>query len=519
MRKPLILAALLGLVAASAAAQEKGTWEIGAFGRFNDYDGSYEVSRQSANGFGAGGRLGYFLSRKWSLEADGSGNWTDVKGFFTGYQSTALTYYPFHLRLLYNQKLGGEDSRFSWFLGAGPGYNLYGKDIPGIPGFDGNDWAVGGITGFRLGLTDWLALRVDATLDYIPSPNNGEPAIVNQGNGIAASSPATSNTNLAAQAGFSIFPNACNKSRDGTTISPTSASTAPGGGTVGFSGSAIRCGGADQVVYTVSGPGSVDQNGRYTGSNTGTATQTATVTACGRKNRLCSTATVTIPPPVTLVGIELTPETATVDRNQAVNYTVTGRYSDGTTRALAGCPLTADGGGTVSGYAVSWSAPGAKNVRTTCQGQSDAATVTVRAPDPPRIPVITVRPLYEVDSFRIKRPADVDTLTKIAEVLKQFPTIMVVIDGHTDSDASIGYNDTLGMRRANSVKEFFRSRGVNVDAMTFLLRSYGECKPVAGNNTAAGRQENRRAEVYSFRSESELAAVSAVCPDTRRRPL
>ncbi|HLB54255.1 MAG TPA: hypothetical protein VJK71_04055, partial [Gemmatimonadales bacterium] len=62
MPKHLILAALAGLIATPAVApplvgQQRGTWEIGGFGRYNDYHKSYEVSRQSANGYGAGGRL------------------------------------------------------------------------------------------------------------------------------------------------------------------------------------------------------------------------------------------------------------------------------------------------------------------------------------------------------------------------------------------------------------------------------------------------------------------------------
>ena len=90
MRKYLVLAGIAGLIATPTvapriAAQQKGSWEVGGFGRYTDYDKSYEVSRQSANGYGAGGRLGYFFTRTFSLEADGSGNWTDVKEFFTGY--------------------------------------------------------------------------------------------------------------------------------------------------------------------------------------------------------------------------------------------------------------------------------------------------------------------------------------------------------------------------------------------------------------------------------------------------
>src|SRR6185503_9361918 len=112
--------------------------------------------------------------------------------------------------------------------------------------------------------------RVDATLDYIPSPNNGKDAIVNQFQGITAASPPTQNVNLGGQAGLSIMLGMCNRKNDGTTISPTTANAAQGG-TVSFSATARNCGQPDQVVYTVSGPGNISEAGVYTASGRGDA--------------------------------------------------------------------------------------------------------------------------------------------------------------------------------------------------------------------------------------------------------
>jgi hypothetical protein len=142
--KQLVVAAILAMAAAPAMAQDKGTVEIGAFGKYTKYDNSYGTTNKSANSYGGGGRLGYFLNQKWELELDGSANATDVKEFFTGYASVALTYWPFHLRAIYNQKLG-EDSPLTWLIGAGPAYNRYGK--VGTPGFKGSDVGVGALTG------------------------------------------------------------------------------------------------------------------------------------------------------------------------------------------------------------------------------------------------------------------------------------------------------------------------------------------------------------------------------------
>ena len=519
MRKFLQATALLGLAAPSTAlAQEKGTWEIGAFARYNDFSNSYEVEEKTSNAFGAGFRLGYFLNSKWSLEFDATGNWTDVQEYFRGFQSTALTYYPFRLRLLYNHKFGGDDGRVSWFLGVGPAHNRYGKDVPGQPGFDGTDWAIAPTTGFRIKLLDALALRIDGTLDYIWNPNNGKDEIVSQFLGITQPVP-DKNVNLGLQAGLSWFPNICNKDRDGTTISPTRATIDAGGSTT-FTATAVRCGNPDEVVWTLFGPGRLD-NGSYTAADSGTAS----VTACGRRNKGCATATVTIQPPERVVSVSLEPATETRDIGQSVTYTVTGRTNRGASRSLTNCTLASEGG-TVAGMSVTWNTPGTKTVTATCpNGQPNTATITIRGPRDTVITRTAVgsasgRSRYQVDSARIFRQADIDTLRVLAQVLKDYPGTKIAIDGHTDSDGSVAHNDSLGMRRAESVRDFLRNEGVPIDRMTVILRSFGECKPVAGNDReVGGRAVNRRAEIYSFTSEADLEPASAQCPDTRRRPL
>ena len=502
MKRNLVMASLLALgVAAPAVAQNKGTIELGAFVKFTDYDNSYGTARKSANSWGGGGRLGYFFSSKWALELDGSANATDVIEFFDGFESTALTYYPFHLRLLFNQKLGS-NSPFTWILGAGPGYNRYGKEVAGEPGFKGDDWGAGALTGFRAMLTNWLAFRVDGTLDYIPSPNNGSAEIVGQASGITEAEPASKNVNLGAQAGLSLMLGMCKKDRDGTTISPTTA-TVTTGGTVSFSGTATNCGKADEVVYTVSGPGSIDQTGRFTATSAGNAT----VTACGRKNRLCSTASVTInapapppPPPSarTLTRCEVTPATSQPRIDQPVSYTVTLYYSDGTSQPMSGATFVA-AGGNINGNTISWSTPGNKTITVTCgPGVTGSATADVQQFR------ITVRDsaFFEFDKTVIYRQDDQRQLNEIAKVLIEHPDIRLIIDGHADADGTVKYNERLGMNRANSLKNYLAKQGVPVDRMTIIMRTFGECVPVEPNATAEGRAMNRRAELREFGNET-----------------
>ena len=80
-----------------------------------------------------------------------------------------------------------------------------------------------------------------------------------------------------------------------------------------------------------------------------------------------------------------------------------------------------------------------------------------------------------------------------AATLKQHPNVQVYVDGHTDSVGSDAYNMALGERRARTVASALADEGISPSRMT--TRSFGEQKPVASNETAAGRAENRRVEV------------------------
>jgi len=67
------------------------------------------------------------------------------------------------------------------------------------------------------------------------------------------------------------------------------------------------------------------------------------------------------------------------------------------------------------------------------------------------------------------------------------------IDGHTDSVGTEEYNQRLGQRRADAVKNYFISKGIRASRLT--ARSFGETRPVASNDTEEGRQTNRRVEL------------------------
>lgn len=90
-------------------------------------------------------------------------------------------------------------------------------------------------------------------------------------------------------------------------------------------------------------------------------------------------------------------------------------------------------------------------------------------------------------------PKSFSSLDAVVSLLKADQSLMIDIDGHTDSQGTEESNQTLSENRAASVRDYFISKGI--DASRLKSTGYGELKPVADNNTAAGRAKNRRTEM------------------------
>ena len=88
-------------------------------------------------------------------------------------------------------------------------------------------------------------------------------------------------------------------------------------------------------------------------------------------------------------------------------------------------------------------------------------------------------------------------LDEAARKLNRFPSLKVEVSGHTDSDGKASSNQRLSQRRADSVRRYLVSKGVSSPNLT--SKGYGEVSPVASNNTAAGKAQNRRVELKILR--------------------
>ena len=99
---------------------------------------------------------------------------------------------------------------------------------------------------------------------------------------------------------------------------------------------------------------------------------------------------------------------------------------------------------------------------------------------------------FATDRAEVK-PGFYDTLNSVALVLQEFDKTRVQVDGHTDSDGPDDYNDELSERRATSVARYFTAQQLNPHR--FSVEGFGESQPIASNNTAAGKAQNRRVEI------------------------
>jgi OOP family OmpA-OmpF porin len=87
----------------------------------------------------------------------------------------------------------------------------------------------------------------------------------------------------------------------------------------------------------------------------------------------------------------------------------------------------------------------------------------------------------------------IPNIKRIAEVLKYYPELYVVLDGHTDKVGTPDYNLKLGEQRAMAIRDLLIKFGVEEKRLGY--QSFGETMPVASNETEDGRAENRRVEV------------------------
>lgn len=106
--------------------------------------------------------------------------------------------------------------------------------------------------------------------------------------------------------------------------------------------------------------------------------------------------------------------------------------------------------------------------------------------------------LFETASASVQSDAR-DNIKKLSEILNKYPDTNILVEGHTDSDGSEEYNQELSERRAKAVAGI--AKGYGVSSGRFTEVGYGENQPIASNDDAGGKQQNRRVEIAIFANE------------------
>jgi outer membrane protein OmpA-like peptidoglycan-associated protein len=120
--------------------------------------------------------------------------------------------------------------------------------------------------------------------------------------------------------------------------------------------------------------------------------------------------------------------------------------------------------------------------------------------------------LFDTGKFTLK-PTTQISLAKVSGILQAYPGLKVQVEGYTDSVGSDEYNQKLSENRADAVRNFLLTQGVQETNITST--GYGKAKPVADNATAQGRAQNRRVQLVV---SGDAIGVEQSSPDAAPAP-
>jgi outer membrane protein OmpA-like peptidoglycan-associated protein len=121
--------------------------------------------------------------------------------------------------------------------------------------------------------------------------------------------------------------------------------------------------------------------------------------------------------------------------------------------------------------------------------------------------------LFDTGKFTL-RPAAREKLAKISGIILAYPSLNLAIEGNTDSVGGDDYNQDLSEKRAGAVRDYLAEQKIPMTSMT--SKGFGKTQPVATNDTADGRQANRRVElVVSGEVIGTTIGVVAVVPGSQ----
>ena len=100
--------------------------------------------------------------------------------------------------------------------------------------------------------------------------------------------------------------------------------------------------------------------------------------------------------------------------------------------------------------------------------------------------------LFDTGKFTL-RPVAREKLAKVAGIVSGHPGLRLDVEGHTDSVGGDSYNQQLSEQRAAAVRDYLTQQGMPGSSVT--AKGFGKTQPVASNDSARGKQQNRRVEL------------------------
>jgi outer membrane protein OmpA-like peptidoglycan-associated protein len=121
--------------------------------------------------------------------------------------------------------------------------------------------------------------------------------------------------------------------------------------------------------------------------------------------------------------------------------------------------------------------------------------------------------LFDFNKYTLK-PEAREKMARVAGILEAYPGLKIRLEGHTDSVGTDEYNQKLSEQRADAVRGYLMDQGVPAGALSAV--GYGKADPVASNDTAAGRQKNRRVDMVV---SGEPIGIDAAAADSAPAPV
>jgi len=121
--------------------------------------------------------------------------------------------------------------------------------------------------------------------------------------------------------------------------------------------------------------------------------------------------------------------------------------------------------------------------------------------------------LFDTGKYTL-RPGAREKLARVSGILASHPSLKIEVEGHTDSVGGEEYNQRLSENRAAAARDYLVQNGINMNNVT--ARGFGKTHPVATNDTASGRQQNRRVELVV--SGEEIGTTSPTSLNITVRP-